>query len=254
MSKHLALPLVASLALALVAPTTSAADSTVPSPTFADPLGIDNPLAPFVPGRVKLYRGRTEGQRTASVDTCLDTTRSFAWHGQQIACRVLQEQEFESGRLVESTLSYLAQDDQGNVQLFGEVAVEYVDGVPVGTEADSWLVGGPQPGDDPVIRSFDEPAVFMPATLAPGDVIVQDHDPATLETLTVKAVDVTVRVSAGKFLHAVRVTELDDGEDTGPESRWIVPGIGTVKERAKRRKRDLIATSLEVQSAGDGSP
>jgi len=246
-------PLLVALCLVAGAPSSPPPPPPQPVPAFADPLAIDNPCAPFVPGAVKLYRGREAGTRTAAIDTFTAQTRDFAWDAGSVACRVLEEKDFEDGVLVEVSYSYHAQADDGSVWLFGEVSWAVVDGEPTEAEADSWLVGGPtQPGDPPAAHDADAPAVIMPADPQPGQVFGHEAFPGAAETITVQAVDVGVQTAAGKFPHAVRLTELDDGEDSSPEQRWVVPGVGIVKEKSKHTRRELLATSLVAQAAPEG--
>src|SRR6185295_18526776 len=65
----------------------------VPSgaPVFSDPTSITNPYQAFVPGRMKHYE-RIQGNLDAEdFEFCTDATRTFAWNGTSVACRVLQE-------------------------------------------------------------------------------------------------------------------------------------------------------------------
>ncbi len=244
--------LLATLALTLLA---ALAPPTDPLPVFsADPLTIDNELAPFVPGAVKLYRGKEKGIRTASIDTFTEITRDFTWNGATVATRLLEEKDFENGLLVEVSLNYYAQADDGGVYLFGEVSWAVENGAPTTAEGDSWLVGGPvQPGDPPAAHDATDPALVMPAELQVGQVFGHESFPGAAETTTVQAIDVTVTTAAGKFTNAVRATEIDDGEDQGEkEIRWMVPGVGIVKNKTNSTRRELLATSLTklAQEAG----
>jgi hypothetical protein len=241
----LALPLLAALAPPLD-----------PVPEFNDPLTVDNAFATFVPGAVKLYRGKEEGVRTAGIDTFTELTRDFEWNGNTVATRVLEEKDFEAGLLVEISYSYHAQADDGSVYLFGEVSWAVEGGVPTTAEADSWLVGGPtQPADPPAAHDATDPALVMPATLEVGQVFGHEAFPGAAETATVMAVDVNVQTAAGKFSGAVRLTEIDDGEDAGDkEIRWVVPGVGIVKEKSDNSRRELLATSLAGDAAEETGP
>ncbi len=239
-AKTLVLVLLASLSVAAFAP----GDGT---PVFSNPTLIDNPYAPFQPGSVTIFRGKTDGGRTATLFTHLEATRVFDYAGGQVECRVLQEQDFLDGVLVEVSISYLAQDDLGNVQFFGEVSWEYQAGVLVGAEEDSWLVGGATlPTDPPEAYNATDPAMFMPATLQPGDTFVMQQIPGKLETITVLADGQSLKVPAGKFQGAMKLQELDDGEDglEPPTIRWVVAQVGTVKEKTKGTYSALIATSV----------
>jgi len=245
------------LSLALVLPA-AVPVSPDEGPVFGNPTLVTNPWVAFVPGAVRVLNGRADGVRTTSVVTHLDTTRSFDHGGQPVACRILEEKDFENGTLVEISLSYLAQDDAGNVRAFGEVSLIITDGVVTGAEPDSWLVGGPSlPGDPPEAQTATGPAMYMPATLNVGDTFDQQNLPGSSETIVVVAVDVKVKVPGGKFGKAVKLHELDDGEDDDsgkPEIRWVVPGIGIVKEKGKGLSNQLIATSLKADESAAPGP
>jgi hypothetical protein len=221
-------------------------------PTFTNPTAITNPWAPFVPGSVKIFRGHDDGARTARVESCLSETRSFAWGGGAVECRILQEQDFEDGALVELSLTWLAQDDAGEVQTLGEVSWTVSGGTLGDPEGDSWLVGGAtQPSDPPNALNVADPRLVMSADPQPGDVFVSPAWPSGNETTTVLAKVSNVRVPAGKYTQALLVQELDDGEDgTQPaEKHWIVPGVGVVKESWKQGHDELLATSLVEAAA-----
>lgn len=233
--------LVPSLLALLLAPL-----QTVPPPSFSAPTGMTNPWAPFTPGSVKVFRGRADGQRTATLETHLAELRVFTWGGVDVPCRVIEEQEFADGALVEITRHYVAQDDAGNVRYFGEVSLVIEGGVVVETEEDSWLVGGPSlPGDPADVHAAEHPTMFMPADPQPGQSFQQEDFEHHAETLVVLARDVPVRVAAGAYERALKLRELDDGEDGGAsQQRWVVAGVGLVKEVGPRTRTELLATSL----------
>jgi len=239
----------AALALLPLCAFTSPGES---APGFTDPTAITNVWAPFVPGSVKLFRGRDDGVRTARVESFLAETRDFAWGGGTVECRILQEQDFEAGALIEFSLTWLAQDDEGNVQVFGEVSWAVEGGTLGEAEGDSWLVGGAtQEGDPPGALNETDPHLFMSADPQPGDVFVSPAWPSGNETVTVLAKLKGVKVPAGSFEQALLVQELDDGEDgQAPEKRWIVPGVGIVKEKEKHAHDELLATSLVEAAVG----
>jgi hypothetical protein len=173
-----------------------------------------------------------------------------------VATRVLEEKDFEAGLLVEISYSYHAQADDGSVYLFGEVSWAVEGGVPTTAEGDSWLVGGPtQPTDPPAAHAASDPALVMPAELQVGQVFGHEAFPGAAETTTVNALDVTLKAAAGKFTGAARMTEIDDGEDAGDkELRWVVPGVGIVKEKRDSNRRELLATSLVGVAAEETGP
>jgi len=213
-------------------------------PTFSASTEISNPLQPFTPGSAKVFRGRGEGARTTVIESHLVETRDFSWNGQTITTRVLEEKEFAQGVLVEIARNYLAQADDGSVWAFGEVSVEFEDGVDVGAEDDAWLVSGPtEPGDHLNIQNVDGPSMFMPAELVVGQVFSRENFPGGSELVEVVATDVKFRTPAGKFVHAVRLFETGSSDEP-PTHSWVAPGVGVIGEKSKQSRNKLIATSL----------
>jgi hypothetical protein len=219
-----------------------------PVPTFSDPTHITNPYAPFVPGAVKLFRGKQDGAPTAMLETHLKDTRSFDWQAGSITTSILEEREFEHGQLVEIAVTYLAQDDAGNVWSFGEVSLIVEDGVVTGDEPDSWLVGGPQAGDPGDVKAASDPMLFMLANPEVGDTFQQQPAPGAAETLTVIATDLTVKLPGGTFSGVVRVQEVDDGEDGADaiSSRWLAPGVGVIKDKEHHGHTLLIGSEISA--------
>ncbi len=213
--------------------------------TFSNPTAITNVFAPFDHGAVKIFHGRREGKRTTTVINHLDDVRVFQLGGVAVSCCTLEEKEFEAGSLAEITLHYLAQDDAGNVRSFGEVSIEYADGVPVNVESDSWIVGGAtQATDPPTVYNAAGPQMYMPATLAEGDVFKQEDFPHSDEVLTVVSVGDRVKVPSGKYQWSVKLRESSSDNGDDHEFRWVVPGVGNVKEKADGSKTKLFDTTL----------
>lgn len=214
-------------------------------PTFSNPLTFTNLYAPFVPGGVKVYSGRDEGAKTVIADLFLTETRTFdLGQGQHVETHVLQETEFEDGRLSEISRNFFAQADDGSVYYFGEVVDQYEDDVVTG-HGGSWLVGGPtDPGDPAETANAPGPALFMPANPEVDDVFKpEDLPPIVDETDTVKDVGLTVSTLAGKFHDAIRILE-SSSLDSGTETKWYAAGVGVVKGKAKGESFTLVATTI----------
>jgi len=229
------------------APPARASVPTGP-PVFGNPTNITNSYAPFVPGGVKVYAGHDSGSKTVLVDLFLTDTRVFdIGPGQHVETRVLQETEFDDGLIAEISRNYFAQADDGTVYYFGETVDTYEDGVVTGHEG-SWLVGGATaPGDPPGTANAAGPNIFMPATPEVGDVFKpEDLAPVVDETDTVKDVDLTVQVPAGKFHSAIRITE--STPDEPDETKWYAAGVGVLKGKTKGEAFTLQATTIAPPS------
>lgn len=223
----------------------SMARAAVPTgtPTFSNSLDFTNTYQPFQPGGMKVYQGASGRDKMVLVNLYLSETRSFAWNGTNVECRILREIDFEDGLLAEISDNYFAQADNGAVYYFGEVVNNYEDSV-LTNHNGSWLVGGPTLSDPPGILTAANPTVFMPAHPAVDDVFKPEDLPPDLdETAKVVRVDVTVRVPAGRYENAIKIEETSSLEP-GKTTKWYVPGVGVVLEKAKREYVRLISSTL----------
>ena len=228
--------LVAGLAISL-----KTARAEVPSrpPTFSNPLNINNAFFPFQPGGLKDH-----GTKVKAIDHYLTATRTFRLNGKNVACHILVEEAYEDGELVERSLNYFAQADDGAVYYFGEVVNIYANGVIVSHEG-SWLVGGATlPSDPPGIGNAPQPGLFMPANPELGDVFKQeDLFPIVDETDEVVGIDLDVLVPAGKYDGAIAINE-SSRLDPATEIKWYAPGVGVVKVQAKGETLRLESSTL----------
>ena len=217
----------------------------VPSgtPTFSNPLNIDNQYFPFQPGGLKIFSGSEHGTKTAAIDRYLTAIRTFKLSANNVACHILVEESYETGELVERSFNYFAQADDGTVYYFGEVVDLFQNGVIVGHEG-SWLVGGPGAADPPETGSATKPGLFMPANPELGDMFKpEDLFPIVDETGEVVAVDQDVNAPAGKYDGAIEVRE-SSRIDPGTELKWYAPGVGVVKVQAKGESLRLDSSTL----------
>ncbi len=108
---------------------------------FSAPTTIDNPYLPLSKWKSCELRGRQDdGTRERNTLTRLKRTRAFSVDGQRVETLIIRDRAYEDGRLVEDTLDYFAQADDGTVHYFGE----HVDNIRRGRVVDhhgSWLYG-----------------------------------------------------------------------------------------------------------------
>jgi hypothetical protein len=227
--------LISATGITAVAATLHAASVPDGPPVFSNPLAITNSYNPFVPGRIKHFRTQQGHTDAEALDVYLHTTRTFAWSGTMVPCRILEEHAFEDGELVEISRNYFAQADDGTVYYFGEVVDNYEDGS-IANHDGSWLVGGPTAPSDPAeVANAPDPAVFMPGNPEVGDVFKpEDLFPFVDESDEVVKVGRTVRVPAGHFRNCIEIRETTMLSDS-VETKWYAPGVGVVKvkERAE---------------------
>ena len=218
----------------------------VPSgtPTFGNPLKIDNAFFPFQPGGRKVFAGSEQGTKTGAIDYYLTAIRTFRFNGKKVACRILVEEAYANAELVERSFNYFAQADDGTVYYFGEVVDNYASGVIVNHDG-SWLVGGAtHPSDPPGIGNAPQPALFMPAKPELRDVFKpEDLFPIVDETAEVVGVDLDVLVPAGKYDGAIKVEE-STRLAPGTELKWYAPGVGVVKVKTKGETLRLESSTL----------
>jgi hypothetical protein len=233
-------------ALAVAASASVAAAFSVPTdpPVFTNPLDITNTFQPFVPGGVKVFQGKSDGEAEVVVDIYLTDTREFDLGGQPVECHILQETEFTGGAVSEISLNYFAQGDDGAVYYFGEVVDTYEGGVVTGHEG-SWLVGGATlPSDPAETADADAPGLFMPANPEVGDTFKPENLlPVVDETDTVQDTDVSVKTKAGK-LEGCIVVEETSSLDSDKETKWYAPDLGYVRVKAKGETLKLIAATF----------
>jgi len=228
-----------------LAATPATAEPPVTPPTFSDPLDITNTYHPFPAGIVKYFAVQQGNTDAEVMDIYLEDTRTFAWGDGPVECRILREAEYEDGEVVEISLNYFAQADDGTVYYFGEV-VDIYEGGGVVSHDGSWLVGGPTlPSDPPETATAADPAVFMPANPEVGDQWKpEDLYPVVDETVELIKTNKTVSVPAGQFRGCIRVFESTMlSDDT--ETKWYAPGVGVIQTKEK----DGILELVEIHAA-----
>jgi hypothetical protein len=142
---------------------------------------------------------------------------------------VVDVREFEDGELVEHTLDYYAEDDEGNVRYMGERVDDIEDGKVVAHEG-QWLAG----------KGDAKPGVFMPTDPQVGDVFEQERAPGVAEDRSeVVAVDLAVSVPAGRFDGCIK-TEDFAPLDKNTEFKFYCPGVGLVREQFEIGRMDLV--------------
>jgi hypothetical protein len=178
---------------------------------------VDNRFWPLRPGTAYHFVG-VRG-RTPQTDDEVVTNAKRRILG--IAATVVRDTVSESGRPIERTLDYYAQDRQGNVWYMGEDSFERRHGRMV-RASDSWLSGidGAKPG------------IIMPASPRAGDRYRQEYYPPgeALDEAHVLGVRGPVAVPFGTFKRALVTSEFSPLEPQ-TEEKYYVAGIGEILER-----------------------
>jgi hypothetical protein len=193
---------------------------------------VDNRFVPLRPGTSHAYEGEEEDPDTGETlelrveSTVLEETDTVAG----IEVTVVQVMDFEDGELVESTLDYYAQHEDGTVYYLGERVDDYEDGEVVG-HGGQWLTGE---GDA-------QGGIFMPADPKVGNEFEQERAPGVAEDRSkVIAADESVETPAGSFCGCVKTEDFDPiGGAT--ESKFYCPDVGLVREEGADSFLELVS-------------
>jgi hypothetical protein len=212
---------------------------------FSHPLAIDNPYFPLVPGTTYKYEETSLDEETGETVTqqivvdVLNQTKTILG----LPVRVLHDRVFEDGLLIEDTLDYHAQDDNGNVWYFGEQTTEFEydeDGNLIDSStAGSWQAGvkGAKPG------------IIMEAKPKTGDRYYQEFSPNQAEDFAeVVATTQTVKGPLGTFRNVVRTEDTNLLEPHALEHKFYAPGVGIVQELSYDRETGQLQGTLRLLS------
>ncbi|MEO6713106.1 MAG: hypothetical protein ABIM89_06720 [Mycobacteriales bacterium] len=190
------------------------------TPTFSRPGRIDNrylPLTKF--SRCELSGINDEGVRERSVKTLLKTTKTFVVDGKRVEAVTIQDDAFDDGKLVETTLDYYGQSDDGTVYYFGEQVKNIKSGKVINTKG-TWLYG----------KDTDRLGVAMPAIPVLGSQWhFEDVPGLTTESNRVEEVGLRTKVGGKIVNDVIRVQEFIQPEGV-VEYKLYAAGIGTVAE------------------------
>ena len=177
---------------------------------------ITNPLLSYTPGVTYVYELVTDEETEIIHVTPTEDTREIMG----VECAVVRDTVWIDGEMVEDTLDYFAQDDEGNVWYFGELSFELEDGNIVALEG-SWIAG--ENGAHPGIVMFDEPLV--------GTTYRQEYELGGAEDVgTILALNETVDVPYGNFAGCLQTLDFSPLEPGAEEYKFYFPGVGLVLE------------------------
>lgn len=188
--------------------------------TFTNPTRIDNRYLPLTAHRRCEMRGRADdGTRERSVRTVLKRTKIFDVGGQRVTAAVIQDNDYEDGKLVETTLDYFAQADDGTVYYLGEQVKNLKSGRVVDTKG-TWLFG----------KDTDRMGVAMPAEPKLGQQWhFEDVPGLTTESNRVEEIDLRTKVAGRVMTDVIRVQEFIQPQGS-VEYKLYASGVGSVAE------------------------
>ena len=187
---------------------------------FSAPAEIDNPYLPLSKFDRCVLSGRLDdGTSERTVRRLLDRTRAFRIGGRRVDAAIVEDRAYEAGRLVERTLDYFAQGDDGTVYYLGE----HVHNIRRGRVVDhggSWAYG----------KHTDVPGVAMPAQPALGSQWrFEDVPGITTESNRVEETGMRIKLAGRLYTDVIRVQEFIQPEGD-VEYKLYAPGTGLIAE------------------------
>jgi hypothetical protein len=189
-------------------------------PGFTAPTTIDNPYLPLTKFKRCEFRGlQDDGTRERGVQKLLKRTRGFTINGQSVPAVVIQDSAFEDGKLVERTLDYFAQADDGTVHYLGEHVNNIRRGRVVNHNG-SWLYG----------RHTDVLGVAMPTSPELGaQWRLEDVPGITTESDRVEETGMRARIRGRLYTDVIRTQEFIQPEGE-VEYKLYARGQGVITE------------------------
>src|SRR3954454_17548043 len=190
---------------------------------------IDNRYFPLEPGTAFHYKGVAEDGKTPQSDDMFVTTQTKEILG--VKCTVIRDIVSQRGKVVEKTLDWYAQDQQGNVWYMGEDTRELEAGKFVKAD-DSWAAG----------VDGAEPGIIMPGDPQLGDEYRQEYYPGyAVDQARVLGSGGPISVPAGSYEKTLLTAETAPSIDPGvAERKYYVAGLGDVKEQTVSGNKERI--------------
>ncbi|HZE77627.1 MAG TPA: hypothetical protein VE089_03670 [Nitrososphaeraceae archaeon] len=192
---------------------------------FHDPLKIDNKYLPFKPGKIMIYNGTDEeGKPDRDVITVTNITKEI----QGIPTRVVNDTEWVSGKLVETTNDWYAQDDKGNVWYMGEDTTDFTN--KKNPHEGSWQAGVKGAKGGTIMLAEPKVGVTYDQEIAKG--VAEDK-------ATVLSLDNNLTVPYGSFSHVLKTKEFSSLEPDVSENKYYAANVGDLKEKTKGSKEGI---------------
>jgi hypothetical protein len=178
---------------------------------------IDNPYVALSSVRNSVLQGH-EGEAKFRSEARL-LARKTRILGIPVA--IVEVKDFEDGKLIERTLDYYAQRDDGSVWYFGEHVDDIEDGKVTGHDG-QWIAG----------KSGAKPGLFMPAKPRVGQTFEQEQAPGVAEDRsTVVATGLSVKTPAGRFTGCIKTRDFAP-LDKNTEFKIYCRNVGLVRQQA----------------------
>jgi hypothetical protein len=178
---------------------------------------VNNTYFPLVVGRTLLYEmHNAEGTESTVVQALHDTVEIDG-----AECRAVSDVVSLNGQVVEDTIDWYSQHEDGDVWYFGEISKSFDEDGFLHDLSGSWRtdVEGAKPG----VIMFDAP---VPGTTYRQEYLVNVAE----DVATILSLDETVTVPAGTFTHCLKTRDWTPMEPDAIEIKYYAPGIGMVLE------------------------
>lgn len=204
-------------------------DTVFDPANFSNPLVIDNPYSPFVPGTTFVYRSVAKDECEVNEVEVTDEAPEIAGiDTREVHDQVWADDDCDGGKdfLSEDTLDWYAQDDEGNVWYLGEDTASYCDrtqpNLVCSTEG-SWTAG----------VDGAEPGIVMLADPSPGTSYRQEYLEGEAEDMA-KVLRIDARVSLtfdnaidpDEYVDCLKTKEWSALERGAIEHKYYCPGVG----------------------------
>lgn len=196
---------------------------------FVDPKTITNANAnayfSLVVGSQWVYRSETDEGTEIITVTVTDEIKEIEYpeeSGLIFRCAAVRDIVTLDGEVIEDTVDWYAQDNDGNVWYFGEISKNYENGELADLEG-SWMAG----------KDYAKPGIIMMANPQEGDYYRQEfalgdaEDMATVINLGEESVSVPFGNYSSDVLKTGEFTPIDPDVS---EFKFYAPGIGAVLE------------------------
>ena len=191
------------------------ATASVDPADFASPRA--NPYFPLRPGTLYVLRGSEDGERLREHAVITDKTKVILG----VSTTVVRDTVWANGRLVERTLDWYANDNDGTTWYFGERTAAFNAHEEVINREGSWQAGidGARPG------------IIMPHDPSPTDAYRQEFFAGHAEDQAwVVQRDLRITVPYGTVEDVVRTFEWARLEPHVVSQKLYAPGLGIVRE------------------------
>jgi hypothetical protein len=198
---------------------------------FENSAHVDNRWLPFTPGTQFVYEGSAivdKGGRQPRrvVTTVTDLTKVI----DGVRVLVISEKDYTAGQLSEPELAFFAQDDAGNVWLFGEYPEEYENGK--FDKAPAWISG--QKGARAGVTMPADPQVGTPSYAqgySPPPVDFSDH-------AKVYKTDQQTCIPVDCYQNVLVTEEFNPDEPDAYQLKYYAPGVGNVRVGWRGKKEE----------------